>query len=583
MPACASCTIVSILVPDLKHAILFLAALVVAVAALIAMFLPPPTAPPMAADFTLAWPVMRGAYHVHSQRSDGTGTLDEIAAAAARAGLQFVIVTDHGDGTRRPEPPAYRSRVLCIDAVEISTDHGHYVALGLDGTPYPLAGHSRDVIEDVGRFGGFGFVAHPGSPKPALRWGDWDAPFDGLEWINADSEWRDELWGSLGRVLLTYAFRPTETLASLLDRPADVLQQWDRVARLRRVPALAGADAHARLGFRQTADPYEDRVLARLPPYEVSFRAFANHVILGRPLTGDASADAGNLLSSIREGRIFSSIDGLASLTAFDARATSGAAVARIGEYLEPEGNITIEAQITAPPGTVLMVVKDGVPIYDATSNRIRVDVGREPGAYRIEARLRGMPSSAAPWVLSNPMYLALAAVHAGARVVPAPPAASTRSGVATSQWRAESSEGSSSTLTPDALADGTPALAWRFQLAGGTRGRQYAAIRFPVDQGLSAHDRLQLRVASDAPRRVWAQIRVPGAADGQRWGRTFFVDESLRALELFFDDFRPLDTTAERPALDRIDSVLLVVDTLNTAPLTTGAIWIPDLWVAMK
>src|SRR3712207_7318586 len=46
---------------------------------------------------------------------------------------------------------------------------------------------------DVRRFGGFGFAAHPGSPKADLRWTDWEAPFDGLEWLNADSEWRDEL------------------------------------------------------------------------------------------------------------------------------------------------------------------------------------------------------------------------------------------------------------------------------------------------------------------------------------------------------------------------------------------------------
>ena len=53
--------------------------------------------------------VVRGAYHIHSQRSDGSGTVDSIAAAAARAGLQFIILTDHGDGTRTPDPPSYRS------------------------------------------------------------------------------------------------------------------------------------------------------------------------------------------------------------------------------------------------------------------------------------------------------------------------------------------------------------------------------------------------------------------------------------------------------------------------------------------
>jgi hypothetical protein len=68
---------------------------------------------------------VRGVVHVHGRASDGRGTFDEIAAAAAAAGLQFVIVTDHGDGTRKPEPPAYRSGVLVIDAVEISTRGGH--------------------------------------------------------------------------------------------------------------------------------------------------------------------------------------------------------------------------------------------------------------------------------------------------------------------------------------------------------------------------------------------------------------------------------------------------------------------------
>ena len=341
---------------------------------------------------------------MHSRASDGTGTLDEIAAAAARAGLQFVIVTDHGDGTREPTPPAYRSGVLCINGVEISTERGHYVALGLARTPYPLAGHPRDVVEDVRRFGGFGFAAHPGSPKPELRWGDWDAPFDGLEWLNADSEWRDEFWGNLGGVLLTYAFRPTETLAGLLDRPDAVLKQWDRLVSSRRVPAIAGADAHARLGFGQARDPYEDRVVARLPSYEVSFRAFVNHVVLDGPLTGDAAFDARHVLSAIREGRIFTSVDGEAGLSAFEVVATSGTKFARPGEYLDLEGPVAIDARIAAPEGTRLVLLKDGAPIYDAVSGQIRVDIGDQAGAYRVEARLPArLASASVPWLLTNP------------------------------------------------------------------------------------------------------------------------------------------------------------------------------------
>jgi len=133
-----------------------------------------------------------GILHIHSNRSDGRSSPDEIAAAAARAGLKFVVFTDHGDATRAPDPPTYRSGVLCVDGVEISTNQGHYVAIGLPAAPYPLAGDARDVVEDVKRLGGFGIAAHPDSPNVKLAWREWTAPFDGIELLNPDTGWR--LW-----------------------------------------------------------------------------------------------------------------------------------------------------------------------------------------------------------------------------------------------------------------------------------------------------------------------------------------------------------------------------------------------------
>jgi hypothetical protein len=558
------------------------AALTALVAGTVALLLPPRALPPTPSTFAVTWPVARGAYHVHSRRSDGTGTLDEIAAAAARAGLQFVVVTDHGDGTRMPEAPQYRSGVLCIDGVEVSAENGHYVALDLPVTPYPLAGHSRDVIEDVRRFGGFGFAAHPGSPKAALRWEERSAAFDGLEWLNADSEWRDEFWGSLGGVLLTYAFRPVETLGGLLDRPDEVIALWDELTTSRRVPAIAGADAHARLGYRQAADPYEDRVLARLPGYEVSFRAFVNHVLLDQPLSGDAAGDASLVLSALREGRIFTSIDSFAGLSAFEARAVNGRAVARPGEYIDITAPVAIEVAIAAPADTSLAVFRNGELLYESREAALRIDVGREPGVYRIEARLPSQTPSSPPWVLSNPFYVGLRENHARAAIGPAPAPASTRTPVATDNWTGEASPGSSSRLQPVTLGDGTPAVEWQFSLAGGRPGGQFAALRFPLSGGLGAHDRLQVRVQSDQPRRLWAQLRASDSQRGERWGRSFPVGPDLESLELRFTDFRPLEAgSAARPPLDRVDSLLLVIDTVNTRPGSTGRLAFTDLWLA--
>ena len=199
------------------------------------------TLPPRAVRFDGARTagVVYGAYHVHSTRSDGSGSLDEIARAAASASLAFVIVTDHGDATRPPDAPRYLHGVLCIDAVEISTDEGHVVAIGLAaGSPYPLAGKAASVIEDIHRQGGWAVIAHPDSPKAALQFRARGVPFDGMEWINADTEWRDEAASRLLLVAARSLIRGPEAIVSLFSRPARSLERWDAASRLRSVTGL---------------------------------------------------------------------------------------------------------------------------------------------------------------------------------------------------------------------------------------------------------------------------------------------------------------------------------------------------------
>ena len=71
-----------------------------AVALVVAAALPP-RARALAVSPDVA-PGIRGAFHIHTRRSDGSGTPDEIAAAAARAGLKFIILTDHDTGASEP-------------------------------------------------------------------------------------------------------------------------------------------------------------------------------------------------------------------------------------------------------------------------------------------------------------------------------------------------------------------------------------------------------------------------------------------------------------------------------------------------
>lgn len=539
---------------------------------------------PPAARTTAAPPanVVRGAYHVHTSRSDGSGSPDEVAAAAARAGLQFVILTDHGDGTRVPDPPSYRSGVLTIDAVELNTTAGHYAALGLPAAPYPLAGTPQAVIEDVKRLGGFGIATHPGSPRPSLRWTDWEAGFDGLEWINGDSEWRDEPRLPVVRALISYLFRAPESMGRLLDRPAEVIAQWDRLTASRRVFAIAGIDAHARLGYEQNGDPDGSAMHLPMPGYEATFRTFSNHVILEAPWSGDAGRDARALLDGIRGGRLYSVIDALASPGGLSFTATSGTSTAMAGGELPIGGDVQVRATATGPRGTTIVLIRNGERVHEVTDAALEMNGGIEPAVYRVEAFLPNSPGGPpVPWIVSNPIYAGMARPEP-LPATDAPPAS--RIPARASEAGVESGRGDTSTLgTPPAdprgrRAAGELPLAWLFALGPGAPRGQFAAVRVPITGGLAAFGRVRFHVQAAAPLRAWVQLRAP-VGNTERWGTTFYADTTERVIDLPLRSFRPIGVaSSDQPPLDRVDALLFVVDTMNFLPGSNGSMLLSEI-----
>ncbi|HUQ87926.1 MAG TPA: hypothetical protein VM096_10230 [Vicinamibacterales bacterium] len=556
-----------------------IAAIVLAVFALVVFALLPPATKRTGPAPTS---VVRGAFHVHSNRSDGSGSVDTIAAAAAGAGLQFIILTDHGDGTRPPDAPAYRNGVLAIDAVELNTTGGHYVALALPATPYPFAGTPEDVIEDVDRVGGFGIAAHPGSPRPSLAWQDWAAPIDGLEWINADSEWRDEPRMPIVRGLLTYLIRAPQSMARLLDRPDSVMRHWDALAATRKVVGLAGADAHARLGFSQRTDPDGAAFHVRLPGYESAFRTFSNHVALDRPLSGDAGTDAKQLIDAIRNGHVYSVVDALATPGGLTFTASSKSQTARFGESIAIDGDVLLHASANAPPGTTLVLLRDGQRVQEVTDGPLEMNGGKDPGVYRIEAYTAHAPGGPpVPWMVSNPIY---AGLPAGRRPAPIPEPRSripARIAEAAAEFGAKDSSSVAAGVVSDPRArqfTGDPAITWTFALSPGMPAGQFAAVAVPISAGLAAFDRVRFRVSASTPMRAWVQLRGPGD-NAERWGRTFYLDEEPRIVDVPFAAFAAIGAASNtQPPLDRVSTLLFVVDTLNTLPGHGGSMTISEV-----
>lgn len=543
----------------MKRAVLAL--LVIGIAWYLAL---PPRAvslPPLSAGQTLP---PRGAFHVHTRRSDGTGTPEEIAAAAGRAGLNFIVLTDHSDGTLPPEPPIYRGGVLCIDADEISTDGGHVVALGLPEAPYPLGGEARDVVEDVERLGGFAIAAHPASAKPELRWSDWSLPVGGLEWLNADSEWRDESALSLVRALFTYPARPQESLASLLDRPDELLKQWDTLSARRRTIAVAAADAHARIGVLSFGEPYDNRAFLPIPSYEASFRSFSN-ALPGVTLTGNAAVDAKAVLDAIQRGGVYSTIDALAGPAALS---------------FASDGT-TLRAATQAPPGASIVLLRDGREQMASMTGELEHDARDEPGVYRVEVRVPGAPGSPpVPWVVSNALYVGRPDVE---KAPAAPPRRPTEfetvyDNGAAADWTVANAERSKGAIDRLKTVGGAQ-IGFRFALGGALSESPFAALVMPAGPAIARYTHLVFTARASRPMRVSVQLQASGGPEGQRWHRSVYLDAMPRIVTIAFDDMRPRGVTSTPgPVLGEVQSVLFVVDTVNAGTGSNGEFVIDDV-----
>jgi hypothetical protein len=497
-----------------------------------------------------------GAYHVHTDRSDGSGTVDDVAEAAAEAGLQFVILTDHltaANAAHLPAPPEYRHGVLMIDAMEVSTHSGHLVALGMHTpAPYPLGGEARDVIEDVHRLGGWTVAAHPESPKPDLRWRG--SATDGIEWINADSEWRTH---SPGRVLLAAlhsVFRPAPAIASLFGRPDTALRRWERWERTGPVVGLAAVDAHARIGLDENSEPRAARTLLARPSYVDMFRTLVQSVWLERPLTGDAVTDATQVLTSMRVGRTYSVVAAIATPGLLDVT-TTGA---------------MLRAVVHGAPEAIVSVWHDGREI---ASQAGEVTAARAvPGLYRIEVR---WPGQQVPWIVSAPLFVpdVMLGDIPGEAAAPQteesiPPRRTITIG-AGGPWAVEHHPASSA-----AWRAVDQATEFSFGLARGASTGQFAALVTPLNPSES-FDEVRFTVSADRPLRLSVQVRLPDdSGGGERWVRSVYADATPRDVRLRLEDFEPADRpTTRRPVAARLQSLLFVVDGPHTPPGVSGRI----------
>ncbi|SEW25398.1 PHP-associated domain-containing protein [Natrinema salifodinae] len=102
-------------------------------------------------------------FHVHSDDSyDGHEPIELILEHAADIGLDGVVITDHDeiDESLRAADLAPKYGLVGISGVEVSTKHGHLLAIGVEKRPDP-GQPFMDTVRAVRELGGVAIVPHP--------------------------------------------------------------------------------------------------------------------------------------------------------------------------------------------------------------------------------------------------------------------------------------------------------------------------------------------------------------------------------------------------------------------------------------
>jgi hypothetical protein len=341
--------------------------------------------------------------HVHSGYShDGRGSVEEIAAAAARAGVRVVLLTDHNTLAPLHEgKEGWYGPALVLVGAEITTGSG-YLLLFDPRPDLPVRARGFALDDLLARYreaGALVLLAHPDHPRLGWR-GDWP-PVDGVEVVDVFDQ---VVAAPVPRQLmgfLAYPVNPVMAVLSVVHWPRPVLAQWDRIARERPTIGVLALDAHG--GIEVT-----DETAVPFPSHETAFRIGQIHFVTRDPLALDKS-DRIRVYRAMRAGQFYNAFDGLAPAAGFRFEARRDGEVALMGETLEGPG-WTLEVRVPPVGDTVVRVLRDGAVVHEAPGRQgVRVPVSTA-GAYRVEVDLAVnlFPISTVrrmPWIFSNAIH----------------------------------------------------------------------------------------------------------------------------------------------------------------------------------
>ncbi len=362
---------------------------------------------------------VRGVTSVHSEAShDAEGRPDEVARSARRAGLDYVVLSDHPrPEPELPAPPGYRDGVLLVDGREVvvrvgGDDVGRLLVFGMDTAIYRWEGSLAALSTRLRHDDAVAMVVHARSPRPRERWhGPAVDGIVGWEVLDVSEMARRRvrsLWAPL-HILDVVTGLPLgighRSILRLNREGFDVpgVLGWDSLAADRAFTATAGLNHHPKI--RLLDMPF--------PSYGPFFGTAVNHVLLEGPLPDDAPAAADSLAEAFRRGTVFISLGDNERAASFRfVAATADGATAEMNEMAPfgPDWRLCAGVPGLATGRVVYRVVRNGRTMDWVRGPTLEWPVDR-PGTYRVEVyryglRIRNWFLGFRPWIFSNAIHL---------------------------------------------------------------------------------------------------------------------------------------------------------------------------------
>lgn len=368
---------------------------------------------------TLEGALLSGVFSVHTDRShDARGTRGDVAAAAAAAGLDFVVIGDHPPDDRKPGwafwDPVVLGGVFIEGGQELrSPEAGKILAVGVDTTYKRWEGDYLSFTEMLAREEATAFVVHGRGPRDSERWVNPDAQgVQGWEVLDISEFAGHRIRGPWGLYHLLTLVGGTpfglgdEALLHLMREGFETptVAAYDSLRNAGPLTATAGLNVHPKVDV----GPF------LIPGYGSFFRTFVSHVGLTGAPPEDPVRISAALMNGVRSGNVFISAGGAEAARGFRVGVVdgSGRKVAGMGGEAPFRTGLLLRAGFeTAPDRKILYrVVKDGVALALVLGPDLEMSIPG-PGLYRVEvysysARLGGSFLRLRPWIFGNPVGL---------------------------------------------------------------------------------------------------------------------------------------------------------------------------------